>query len=227
MKMWIISVGLLLLIILSAVPAQAYYCQADINGDGRVDHKDAAILNAEAGRDNCNRMPCQADLNSYGKVDSEDKKILKDEFWRNDCSSIGEEDSSLTTRFKDNEDGTVTDSKTGLMWTKNANLPNDTMLFHQALDYIKRMNEGKYPNFGYTDWRLSNLRELRSLIDYTKYTFKGHELPSRHPFENVQLANYVSNTDYSRFFSIYCRLVGHNVASCYGYVWPVRGGQEK
>ena len=136
----------------------------------------------------------------------------------------------LKPRFKDNRDGTVTDNRTGFMWTKNANLPGDTMTFHRSLDYIEGMNEGKYPNLGYSDWRLPALSELRSLIDYTKYTRKGHTLPRGHPFQNVQSlrlndetsVTYISNSEYSRFFSFYCRLVGHNVKSCYGYVWPVR-----
>jgi len=141
----------------------------------------------------------------------------------------------LNLRFKDNGDGTVTDIRTGLIWTKNANLPGDTMTFHQAFDYIEGMNKGKYPNFGYTDWRLPTLRELRSLIDYTRYTKKGnvHVLPQGHPFKKVQslrfndsrAPSYLSNTDHPWFVSLYCRLVGHNVTSCYGYVWPVRSGK--
>jgi len=230
----VLSLLFMLIAIVKSSITLASSCKADINGDGRVDYKDAEILKAEEGRDNCIMVPCQADLNSDGKVDSKDRKILKAEFFREDCSSIVEEDSSLTTRFKDNKDGTITDSKTGLMWTKDANLPGDTMLFHQALKYIEEMNEGKHPNFGYTDWRLSNLRELRSLLDYTNYTLEGHALTPRYPFENLwpliksgsQIdIIYLSNTDFPTISSLYCRLVGHNVFSCYGYVWPVRGGK--
>lgn len=263
----------LMLVILRTSTALADLCQADINGDGKVDFKDLEIMKAETGRDNCYTVPCQADLNGDGKVNIEDREILKAEFGRDDCPSsngdilredidlpqigqetefdigekeeeatsydIGEDENlaeviaSPTTRFKDNGDGTVTDPKTSLMWTKDANPTGDTMVFHQAFDYVEGMNEGKHPNFGYTDWRLPNLIELRSLIDYTKYTRKGHELPSGHPFQNVQSlrfngrrsVTYLSNSDYSWFVSFYCRLVGHNVKSCYGYVWPVRGGQ--
>lgn len=137
---------------------------------------------------------------------------------------------SLSKRFNDNGDETVTDYKTGLMWTKNANLLGDTITFNEAFNYIEGMNEGKYPNFGYTDWRLPTLREVQSLIDYTQHTKKGHKLPRGHPFHNVQSlrlndetsATYISNSEYPRFFSFYCRLVGHNIKSCYGYIWPVR-----
>ena len=147
--------------------------------------------------------------------------------------NLQEKISSSTPRFKDNGDGTVTDLATGLMWTKNANLPGDTMLFHQALNYIEEMNKGKYPHYGFTDWRLPRLNELRSLLDLTNYTQKGHELPTGHPFENVQslgftpwsALSYLSTTEYPWFSSLYCRMVGHNVNSCFGYVWPVRGGK--
>jgi hypothetical protein len=54
-------------------------------------------------------------------------------------------------RFHDNGNGTVTDNLTGLMWTKNANLPGSTMTWYQAVDYCNSLTQG-----GYTDWRLPN-----------------------------------------------------------------------
>jgi hypothetical protein len=214
----------------------------------------------EMDRDNCFTLPCRADLNSDGKVNGSDGEILIAEFGEQDCFTdigdiLGEEtgmfqmeeetafDSAKEedveegseppeSRFIDNEDGTITDPETGLLWTKNANLYGDTLLFHQALDYIEAMNEGKHPNLGYTDWRLPSLGELRSLIDYTKLTRRGHTLPLGHPFDNVRSlhfnrkSSYISTSDHPWFISLYCRLVGHNVDSCYGYVWPVRGGMS-
>jgi len=63
-------------------------------------------------------------------------------------------------RFTDHGNGTVTDNLTGLMWMKNANLPNDYMNWQQALNYVAGINTGTYPNYGYTDWRLPNRKEL-------------------------------------------------------------------
>ena len=263
LKGLIVLAGVLMLAILKTSTAFAEPCQADISGDGKVDAEDMGIMKAEMGRDDCYTLPCQADLNGDGKVDAKDSEILEAEFGRNDCLPINGdlpreqieilqmgqeiefdtgEDKDMekevepsTTRFKENGDETVTDPDSGLMWTKDANLPGDTVLFHQALDYIEEMNEGKHPNFGYTDWRLPNLKELRSLIDYTNYTRGGHIIPSGHPFQNVQSLNfnnkwaitYLNNSEYPLFISLYCRLVGHNVKSCFGYVWPVRGGQDQ
>ena len=219
-------------------------CQADFNGDGKIDGEDKAILQSEFGRYDClssKEDKFRENINvsqreqgvQFDENDNvaEDKTITSDEVDEKKSSKEGT--AVVNSRFKDNGNGTVLDLKTGLMWTRDANLPGDTMLFHQALDYIAGMNEGEYSNFGYTDWRLPALNELRSLIDYTKLTNKVHVLPIQHPFKNVQSLSlyrqsvtYLSNSDHPGFVSLYCRLVGHNVTFCHGYVWPVRGGEQ-
>ncbi len=170
----------------------------------------------------------QGDFNKDGRVDSSDTAPV----------TVGEEEGRevllepVSGRFTDNKDGTVTDTETDLMWTKNADLCGDTVLFHQALDYIEAMNGGEHPNYGHIDWRLPNLAELRSLVDYTKLVKWEHTLPTGHPFENVQSlrfnsTDYLTTVDQSWFVSLYCKVVGHNVDSCYGHVWAVRSNSSK
>ena len=71
-------------------------------------------------------------------------------------------------RFTDNGDGTITDNLTGLMWLKNANCFGG-MNWQSALDTIANFNHnpGNYNCEGYlanyTDWRLPNINELKSL----------------------------------------------------------------
>jgi hypothetical protein len=77
-------------------------------------------------------------------------------------------------RFTDNEDDTVTDNLTGLIWTQSANLYGTTTL-SVALTSCSSCAEG-----GYTDWRLPNVRELQTLIDYGQPP--KPMLPAGHPF---------------------------------------------
>ncbi len=62
----------------------------------------------------------------------------------------------------DNGDGTVSDTATGLMWQK-ATAP-DTYTWEQALAYCEGLSLS-----GYTDWRLPNVNELQSLVDYSQH----------------------------------------------------------
>jgi hypothetical protein len=133
-------------------------------------------------------------------------------------------------RFNDYPDGTVTDNLTGLMWTKDANLPNGNRIWQEALDYVKGMNDGTYPNCGYTDWRLPNRKELHSLTDYSQ---DYPALPPLHPFTNVDSSyhywsstTYASSPDYAWLVTMWGGHVyyGSKSSNAY-YVWPVRGGQ--
>jgi hypothetical protein len=75
---------------------------------------------------------------------------------------------SLVGQLSDNGDGTVTDSKTSLMWQKGgAPLYDFSYSWDGALSYCEALTDG-----GYTDWRLPNVKELESLtvFDGTKYS---------------------------------------------------------
>ncbi len=58
--------------------------------------------------------------------------------------------------FQDNDDGTVTDLTTGLMWQQD---PGEKMTYDQAESRISTFNLA-----GYSDWRLPTIKELYSLI---------------------------------------------------------------
>jgi len=134
-------------------------------------------------------------------------------------------------RFADNANGTVTDNLSGLMWAKDGGSPSyslctgGTMDWQSALNYVACLNSNAY--LGYTDWRLPNRKELRSLIDYANYNLA---LPTGHPFTNVQGVYYWSSTTYAYFpaFAWYVDMNGGGVyavskdEASNGYVWPVR-----
>lgn len=77
---------------------------------------------------------------------------------------------STHAAFIDNDNGTVTDSTTGLEWQQatmdtNGDGSGDTMTWEEALNACETLSLG-----GYNDWRLPNINELRSLIDYTQHS---------------------------------------------------------
>ncbi len=68
-----------------------------------------------------------------------------------------------TTTYKDNGDGTISDSATGLMWQKSDS-QNDAggRSWEEALSYCEALT---LPSGGYSDWRLPNVRELDALVN--------------------------------------------------------------
>ena len=61
----------------------------------------------------------------------------------------------------DNGDGTVTDTETGLMWQQ---IGPGTMIWDAAISYCENLDLA-----GYTDWRLPNVNELQSILNYEVY----------------------------------------------------------
>jgi len=126
-------------------------------------------------------------------------------------------------RFTDNGDGTVTDNYTGLMWTKNAQQISGTKTWSAALSSCNGLDYA-----GYDDWRLPNVRELLSLLDYGA---THPAVPSDNPFNNIQVAWYWSSTtdEYNRIrawsINIDCGHVSDYGKDVFNYVWPVRDGQ--
>lgn len=66
--------------------------------------------------------------------------------------------------YVDNQDGTVTDQSTGLMWSKSDS--GKRMNWVEALEYADNATLA-----GHSDWRLPNAKELQSLVDYEKVDF--------------------------------------------------------
>ncbi|MCB1270612.1 MAG: DUF1566 domain-containing protein [Microthrixaceae bacterium] len=65
--------------------------------------------------------------------------------------------------FVDNGDGTVTDAGSGLMWT--ASDSGEALDWESALTMASEANEQQY--LGYSDWRVPNVKELQSIVDYS------------------------------------------------------------
>ena len=66
--------------------------------------------------------------------------------------------------FQNNNDGTISDLATGLMWQQSDN--GSGIDWEHALAYVQTQNNANY--LGHNDWRLPNTKELQSLVDYTR-----------------------------------------------------------
>jgi hypothetical protein len=118
----------------------------------------------------------------------------------------------------------VTDNLTGLMWTRNANLPAGTRTWQQALDFANGLDL-----CGFTDWRLPNVNELESLLNSeaaVQATFLNTQ-----GFTNVQASLYWSsttsvflNTHSAWFVQMNDGGVSQVDESFPSFVWPVRAG---
>ncbi len=154
-------------------------------------------------------------------------------------SSIYGDDGSLQLgiewpdpRFTDNDDGTVTDNLTNLVWLKDANCFG-AVIWNNAIESSNELgdgycglNDGSFPG----DWRLPNKNELSSIVDMSNY---GNllALPDGHPFINVIEAYYWSSTTAAFnqpaeawYLRTYNGSMLYHAKSNFNYVWPVRDG---
>ncbi len=121
-------------------------------------------------------------------------------------------------RFTDNDDGTVTDNLTGLIWLREANCFS-TVAWGDALLQVGDLQDGMCglgDGSAEGDWRLPNVREMQSLIRYgfdestffhggTHYalpntlgtgSYPRSLYPDGDPFNNIYFGEYWTSTSY-------------------------------
>lgn len=103
--------------------------------------------------------------------------------------------------FRDNDDGTVTDLATGLMWKQDDS--GYGMVWQDALTYCENLIYA-----GYSDWRLPNAKELQSIVDYTR-------MPDATSLTTPSTAGAVINTDYFNITSF----ENYNGDTDWGFFW--------
>src|SRR5262249_39340813 len=82
----------------------------------------------------------------------------------------GELQTGLAPAYVDNDDGTITDIGTGLMWEKLSGTTGIHQMsgryqWSEAFGKIASLNNSSFA--GYGDWRLPDITELQSLASYT------------------------------------------------------------
>jgi len=106
--------------------------------------------------------------------------------------------------IRDNSKEIVTDTTTNLQWQDNIDAKTVTKTWKEAIDYCKALKLG-----GYTNWRLPNIKELKSIIDrrYINPTISKS-------FKNTNITDFYWSSTTLTSSKYYARTVGFN----YGYI---------
>jgi hypothetical protein len=134
----------------------------------------------------------------------------------------GSTNTLVLSRFKDNEDGTITDTLTGLMWQKQDE--QNLLTWEASLTQFNTLFLG-----GYSDWRMPTREELRSITDFST------TVPSIFStyFPNTVSGNYWTSTpnpyqnDHIWCIHLYNGNDNFQTANNKYYSRAVRGGQHQ
>jgi hypothetical protein len=170
----------------------------DVNADGEVDISDGITILGHLFLGNPTELVslCATPTGPSGLPDTGQTNCYEEEFGRFsvvDCAraSCAGQDGFYATgcsgegRFVDNGDGTVTDTCTGLMWQKGT---GNHGIWCNALAYCEGLELA-----GHSDWRLPNVRELQSIVDYGRFH------PAIDPVFGALSSFYWSSTSFEDF----------------------------
>jgi hypothetical protein len=126
---------------------------------------------------------------------------------------------TITARFLDNSDGTVLDRLTDLTWEKAISQTAQT--WENAILYCEGLNLG-----GNSDWRLPNVKEIRSLSDENKVQPSVNNTI----FTGVTITKYWSSTSLPNqttkawYLDNNFGITTYDLKTATHSVWAVRGG---
>lgn len=131
---------------------------------------------------------------------------------------------------------TVVETRTQLMWARNADLREKPLKYPDAQRFVEKLNSERYA--GYNDWRIPTREDFEGLVFFGRKAGWGYGLAhfiadylSTCGFDRVQPGNYWTSTPDEAAAT---RLVVANTwngifrpldQSNYYYVWPVRSVQ--
>jgi hypothetical protein len=141
---------------------------------------------------------------SHGKADNSFQMLAV----RGGSQAVPEE-----TFFQDNQNGTVTDSRTGLVWLQ-APLDMDNDGASDALTWQAALaGAAALEKAGFTDWRLPNRNELQSIVDYRWH----HPAIDSRSFPNVIGGNFWTSTTDTFSSPAYAYAVDFTGGAVYSY----------
>jgi len=114
-------------------------------------------------------------------------------------------------QFVDNGDGTISDLSTGLMWqlSDDGHIRN----WSEALTYVETLELAEYD-----DWRLPNIKELQSIVDYSKSLQTTGTPAIDNLFKLTPIKDPNGEKNYGYYWSSTTHQDGHNPASNASYV---------
>lgn len=96
--------------------------------------------------------------------------------------------------LSDNGDGTITDAATELIWMQEDS--EEGMNWKEALDYAEN-----YEFAGHSDWRLPNVKELQSIVDYSRSPGTSQSAAIDPLFNCTEITNEAGQVDYPFYWS--------------------------
>jgi len=99
--------------------------------------------------------------------------------------------------FADNGDGTITDRATGLMWAQADS--GKGLDWKEALVWAQQMNAQDY--LGHDDWRVPGVKELQSIIDYTRSPDTTQSAAIAPMFSCTQITNEAGQPDFPSYWT--------------------------
>ncbi len=126
------------------------------------------------------------------------------------------------SRFVDNNDGTITDTKTGLIWLKNANFAGGKAnLDTEGKMLLQKLSK----TTKYKKWRIPRKEDFSNLLKDVKVNDKISTLKDA-GFENIQLTYSLGGSDLYSILSDSVSFI-NGYYSGGGYFWPVCDPEEK
>jgi hypothetical protein len=147
----------------------------------------------------------------------------------------GDIQAGATLSYTSNNDGTITDNNTGLVWEKKTNCSGathcvtDSYTWANALAYVANLNGATFA--GHNDWRLPNVKELQSIVNYQNVNPSvSAEFNDCGNGSCTAASNYWASSSYAGFpaFAWFVNFFAGNVDAFgennFNFVRAVRGG---